>query len=327
MKKICGLVGNSSLSKMQSCLKYFLNFRHDYHREPSKQYKNNYVVFIIDGKTIHGGLSDRLRGLLSVYHYCLKRNKRLVVNWTFPFKLSEYLTINENKAEYGGYISHNLNDVAFRFFNSYSFMNNDEKSYFKVLDSNKPITHVYSNVTIHEELYGKYFNELFTPSDKLKILINRCINEIGGGKYITITFRFIGLLGDFNDTYSTGVELTDVQKSEYIQHCLNAIRYLHDKHSEVSKILVTADSNLFLEQAKKLDYVYVIPGTVSHMDSKGASSQLKTFLDFFMISKAEHSYLYQYGKMFSGTKFAQTAALIGGKTIENITDKDVKTNF
>ena len=320
MLNLSKILGRSNLSKAQSYLKFWLNFRHDYnYKHPSKLIDKNAVVFIIDGKTIHGGLSDRLRGLLSVYNYCLKRNKKLIINWTYPFNLSEYLKINTSNAEYGGYISHNLNEVAFRFFNSYSFMNDDEKLYFKLLDTNKPITHVYSNVTLHEELYCKFFNELFMPTESLQKVINKCLNEIGG-KYISITFRFIGLLGDFNDTYSTGITLTQEQKDDYIEHCLNAIKALRQKHKDVSRILVTADSNLFLSLAKELDYVYVVPGVVTHMDGKGASSQLKTFLDFFIISKAESCYCYQYGNMFAGTKFARTSALIGGKKIIEINE-------
>lgn len=319
MKKIYNIIGSKLLSRMQSYVKYILNFRYDYHYEAKKIYKDNYVVFIIDGKTIHGGLSDRLRGLLSTYQYCQKRNKKFIINWTYPFSLSDFLKINTNKAEYGDYLSHNKKDVAFRFFNSYSFMNDDEESYFKLLDSKKPITHVYSNVTLHEELFYKYFNELFKPTEELQKAINSCLNDING-RYISIAFRFIGLLGDFNDTYSTGVILTPEQKDDYINHCLKAIKDLFRKHQDVSKILVTADSNLFLKRVKDIPYVYVIPGIVTHMDGNNSLSQLKTFLDFFMISKAESCYCYQYGAMFASTKFARTAALIGGKNIINISD-------
>lgn len=321
MKRINGIIGNKLLSIMQSKIKYRLNFRHDYYYGKKHNYNDNYVVFIIDDKTIHGGLSDRLRGLLSTYHYCLKKNKKLIVNWSYPFELSEYLKINTTKAEYGGYLSHNLNEVSFRFFNSYSFMNDDEESYFKLLDSSKPITHVYSNVTLHEELFCKHFNELFTPTERIADAIRKCQNEING-KYISVAFRFIGLLGDFNDTFSTGITLSDEQKTEYMEHCLNAIRKLHEQHKNISKILVTADSNLFLSYVSNIPYIYIVPGIVTHMDGKESSSQDKTFLDFFMISKAEYCYCYKYGKMFGSTKFARTAALIGGKTIKDITDDD-----
>lgn len=42
------------------------------------------------------------------------------------------------------------------------------------------------------------------------------------------------------------------------------------------------------------------------------------FIDFLMIMKSEMVYSYQYGKMYTSTRFAKTAALIGGKKYEII---------
>ena len=94
-------------------------------------------------------------------------------------------------------------------------MDDQERSYFKLLDTDKAITHVYSNVTLHEELYSKYFNELFTPSIHLQNSIEKCLSEIGGN-YVSITFRFIGLLGDFKDPFTAVPRLTEEQKKDYL---------------------------------------------------------------------------------------------------------------
>ena len=77
-------------------------------------------------------------------------------------------------------------------------MSDDEKTYFKVLDTKKKEEHVYSNITLREDLFKKFFQDLFVPAPRLQNAINICINEING-KYVSISFRFIGLLGDFND--------------------------------------------------------------------------------------------------------------------------------
>lgn len=79
----------------------------------------------------------------------------------------------------------------------------------------------------------------------------------------------------------------------------------------------------FLEKTSQLAYVYVIPGTVVHMDSVNKDvkqNDLKAFLDMMMISKAECCYSYSYGKMFKGTKFARTSALIGNRKFIEITE-------
>lgn len=325
------LLGNRLLSRLQQVLKYELNFRNVYSNSSRKsETKENIVVFCIDGKTIHGGMSDRLRGLMSTEKYCEARGKKMLINWTYPFRLSDYLDINGNvtNVNWGGYVSLNRKDVAFRFFNSYSFIDNDKNGYFEILDTKKNITHVYSNVTLDENHYHEQFNYLFSPSEALKKEINKCLKEIEG-KYISITFRFIGLLGDFKDTYNVGI-LSETEKHDYIERGIKAIHKLwRENCNDIRCVLVTADSNLFLEEVRKLSFVYVISGTVSHMDATKTDSYklyLKSFLDFFMISKAQKCYNWQYGKMFGATRFAKTAALVGGKRFIEIVEKNNSTD-
>ena len=218
-------------------------------------------------------------------------------------------------------ISHNRNEVAFRFFNSYSLINNNEKSFFKIMNTRKHEVHVYSNVTLHEEMYHVFFNDLFKPSKILTDALQYNMEKIGG-KYISVTFRFIGILGDFKDT-NVHKELRTDEKERYISKFLNVISQLKTKHSNVPKVLVTSDSPIFLEKASSLAFVYVIPGRVLHMDSvnkKMKQNDLKAFLDMLMISKAECCYSYSYGKMFKGTRFAKTSALIGNRNFIEITE-------
>ena len=281
------------------------------------------TIFFIDGKTIHGGLSDRLRGLFSTYYYCLKEGLDFKIFWTYPFNLQNYLEPNKVDWQIASKdISHSRNEVAFRFFNSYSLMNNNEKSFFKIMNTKKHEIHVYSNVTLHEEMYHVFFNDLFKPSKILTDALQYNIEKIGG-KYISVTFRFIGILGDFKDT-NVHKELGIDEKEKYINKCLNVISQLKTKHSSsIPKILVTSDSCVFLERAALLPYVYVIPGTVIHMDSVNKNTNqndLKAFLDMLMISKAECCYSYSYGKMFKGSKFARTSALIGNRDFIEIAE-------
>lgn len=321
------ILGKKRFSKWQSKLKYLLNFRKYYYdgKVNESLCERKEVVFFIDGRTTHGGLSDRLRGLFSVYYYCKKKSFDFKVCWTYPFKLQDYFVpatfdwvvtpeqINRNKRE-----------VGFRFFNSYSFMNNDENSYFEQLDSSKPILHVYSNVTLHEELFKEMFVELFKPVPQLENAIYQCLKNLNGGKYISVTFRFIGILGDFKDKDQSYGEVDDEKKNGYIKKCINVCEKLHDKHNGM--ILVTSDSPTFLAKVQKLNFVYVIPGTVVHMDNMFNDNyqlHLKTFLDMMLISKAEKCYSYCYGRMFKGSKFARTSALIGGKPFEIIIEEEL----
>lgn len=279
------------------------------------------MIFFIDGKTIHGGLSDRLRGLFSVYYYCLKKELDFKVHWIYPFKLEDYLEPNKVNWQIDAKdISHDKNEIAFRFFNSYSLMNNNEKSYFKIMDTRKHQLHVYSNVTLHEEMYHVFFNDLFKPSKVLSEALQYNLDAIGG-KYVSVTFRFIGILGDFKDTSVREELQTNEDKERYINKCIDFICRLREKHSDVTKILVTSDSPIFLDRVAQLHYVYVVPGEVVHMDSADNKlDDLKAFLDMLMISKAECCYSYSHGKMFQGSKFARTSALIGNRKFVEVNE-------
>lgn len=225
----------------------------------------------------------------------------------------------------GGYLSRNPKEVAFRFFNGYSFLYCDEKNYFRQLKSKKPVIHVYSNVTLRPESFHVLFNELFVPKASLREALDECLSQVGG-KYVSVSFRFINLLGDFKDHWYNCEVLSPEQKEDYVGHGLKAIERLYQAQGGgVRKVLVTSDSELFLERAGALPFVYVIPGRVNHMDVPSRepcpdNPTLKCFLDFFMISKAEECYSYKYGRMYGSTHFAETAALVGGKHIRNIRD-------
>lgn len=322
-RRLSKVIGKENVCRLQSKLKYFLSFRNEYKTLTNVNGGGKkIVIFFIDGKTIHGGLSDRLRGLFSTYYYCLKEGIDFKVFWTYPFNLQDYLEPNKvNWLIDGKAISHNKNEVAFRFFNSYSLMNNNETSFLKIMNTKKHEIHVYSNITLHEEMYHIFFNDLFKPSKMLSDALQYNTDKIGG-KYISVSFRFIGILGDFKDTYLKK-ELGAEEKEKYISKCLDVICRLKTKHPNVPKILVTSDSRVFLEKASSLAYVYIIPGTAVHIDGVNKNMEqndLKVFLDMLMISKAECCYSYSYGKMFKGTKFAKTSALIGNRRFIGITE-------
>ena len=308
-------------AKLQSQLKYVLNFRNDYSYcgERSKFSTQTYV-FMIDGKTLHGGMSDRFRGAMSVYSYCKKHNKQFKIYWVYPFKLEDYLRpasvewVAEKKD-----LSFNLRDVSVKFFNTYTGLDGKTDEYHQLLKSRKKEIHIYSNVSIEENLYCKYFNELFVPVPRLQRQLDECKAEIGG-KYVSVTFRFIGLLGDFKDDERWLMHNSEMNAEDYIERCMECIDQLHAKYPN-HRVLVTADSPKFLEVAKQLPYTYVIPGNLTHMDRTRNDDyllHLKSFADFYMVSMAEKCFMYHIGDMFRHTRFAKTAALVGGKELITI---------
>ena len=111
------------------------------------------------------------------------------------------------------------------------------------------------------------------------------------------------LMGDFKDC--RGEVLSDDEKSDLLARSLSVIGQLHEKENKT--ILVTSDSQTFLDKASTLDYVYIAPGKTGHIGfSQGQDIYDKVFLDFFLISRAEHVYMAYSGKMYR-SNFAKTA--------------------
>lgn len=86
------------------------------------------------------------------------------------------------------------------------------------------------------------------------------------------------------------------ERDKLIERCLNFIKKIKQRHQDVSKILITSDSQTFLQRAKeKYEYVYTIPGEVYHIDytnNKEKFAYMKSFVDLFMLSEAKFVYNY-----------------------------------
>ena len=92
-QKLIRLIGRKNTARLQMAVKYVVTFRKVYTADSKTHGNESFispprVVFIIDGKTPYGGLSDRLRGLFSIYYYCKQRGYTFKVAWNYPFKLA-----------------------------------------------------------------------------------------------------------------------------------------------------------------------------------------------------------------------------------------------
>lgn len=290
-----------------------------------KQLDKKRVVCIYDGKIKNGGLADRLRGIVSVYEICKKQNLDFKIVFTSPFNLSKFLVpnnidwkIKENDLNYNTKIT----DICYiDTLTGREYEAKKQKQWFRREFKKKYLEfHVRTNATYsYYRDYSTLFNELFKPSPKLYNSIETQKKILGAG-YISTSFRFMNLLGDFNETVELHDMLTKEEQNDLIAKNIEQLQLLHDKHPG-KRILVNSDSTTFLQTAAKLDYVYVIPGNITHIDGKNDSKEYetyeKTFLDFFMIANAEKIYLMRTGQMYnSGYPFA--ASKIYNRPFEKI---------
>lgn len=299
-----------------------------YDNAPHEEILSKDVIFILSGKAhlwafdIHGGFADRIKGIVSFYEACKESNRNFKIVHTYPYLLEKFLIPNQYDWKIDpDTIIYNINAVTPYYYRHSHY--SDEASYFrwrarKLLQGNKCL-HVYSNaVTVSDDEFRVCFNELFRPSTSLEKEIEINLNNIGC-RYISLSYRFTHLLGDPVDTYMK--ELSSEEKESLIAKTLNCIVYFHKKYPN-HKILVNSDSNTFLSRVREIsyDYVYLIPGVPVHIDQvtdASDESYMKTFIDFYMISKADKVFLIKAGEM-RNSGFPKCAAIIGNKPFEII---------
>lgn len=286
-------------------------YRHKYYRDSKTVAKvGRQAVFMVDGRFLHGGLCDRLSGIVAAYIYCEENGMDFKINWTFPFHLDTFLQpASHNWLISPGEISYNPEEASPVFVNHNHNKDNQWRLLCRIGKPDKRQVHIYSPAHYDRGEFGKYFHELFRPSPALDEAIRKQLRAIGE-EYISVSFRFLQLLGDFKDDGKHPTLDPDSQK-QLIERSIDTIRRIHEENPDYKRILVTSDSKTMLEEAAKLPYVYIIPGEILHMSntSGGEMTHMKTFLDFFMIANAKKVHFAMAPGIYWST-FAYTASKI-----------------
>lgn len=283
------------------------------------------ISMIDDEQKCRYGLSDRLMGIISVYLLCKRLSIPFKIHFVYPFDLELFLV--PNKVDWhidSNAVVFNADSLPVQI---YSVGGNWEKNfqakwltYF--IKRHYSQIHIYTNAhfCMKPEIYSPTFHELFKMSDKLKTEIDGYLQDIGE-EYISMTFRFQQLLGDFKE-YKSENEEWDVLDSEerdlYITRCLKKVEEIYEEYGK--KILVTSDSSTFLQKVSVYPFVYVVFGELVHMGithEKGFENHKKAFIDFFMIANADIVILARTGKMYKSI-FPYSASLVNKKMFRYI---------
>lgn len=265
------------------------------------------LIFMADGKWMHGGLTDRLRGMASAYKFATEHNLDFKIYHTSPFLLQEILEPNKvNWIIDEKQISKNCSIAKPVLLYREDF--NNDSALERQLDKSHKQFHLYSCVDTLGEKFAEYFNTLFKPSALLAQEVEH-YSKLLGENYTAISFRFQNKLGDFKEF--TFKELPAKDKQKLMNAALEAIK----REESQNKILVTADSPTFLAEAEKLPNVITVKGTSIHIDfnsSKKAVNYIKAFTEFFLISKATQAKLYRNRKYKTyPSNFPKYAASLG----------------
>lgn len=281
--------------------KKVLKFYNNTSMLPTNQSK---LVIYIANENFHiGGLADRLRAITTLFQLCKKMNIGFRINFIYPFNLIEYLQpVHYNWSIAEDELSYNIKYSKPLFYcqlhkSISKFLAN------KFIKSNYKQLHFYTNIKIDDSDYGALFKELFRPANKLQELINFHLNQINGD-FISASFRFIGLFGDTDEknagSYLPKKPLTDNEKNDLLIRCIDHLKEINAENSH-KKIFVATDSPTFLTEAEKLDFIYLIPGEIEHIDiSKGSNENayMKVFLDFFLMAHSKKIYSIVDGLMY-----------------------------
>ena len=270
------------------------------------------IIFMADGKKKHGGLADRLRGIVTTYKYCLDHQIDFRIHFTSPFKLEDLLV----PKDYNWFI--NERDISYNskcslpvYIDSSKYPEADclyqAKLAEKYLSRHYKQIHIYTNMYYADDEFGLLFNSLFRPVPKLEKIIDENLAKLGEG-YISLSFRFRNLFGDFKADKS--LIYSPAQQRHLLDKCVSKVIAMREEYPEVNKFLITADSETFLKEVSHLPFVHLLPGDIGHMDDKTENSitlHMKTFLDFYMLSYSKKIFLLVAENMYK-SGFAKRAS-------------------
>lgn len=277
------------------------------------------IVAVIDGSTFHGGLTDRWKGIVSLYAFSKATGREFKIHYVYPFDLADFqVPSSYNWIITSRQFSQNIFSVKM-----FRLTGETTISMLQNLPEDKQI-HIYFNrdcidlinKTYHTQYsWGTLFHELFKPSPLLQQAINDHLDNTKED-YIAVAFRMQNLLGDYPEY---AYQPTDEQRQkEIIDSCLHCIELLHQKHK--TRILVTSDSNLMTENATKMPYVWTNSGKAVHVDTVSSAPEeyyLKSFVDFYLLAGAQKVYAAATPEMYN-SDFPKYAALTGNIPFERI---------
>ena len=139
---------------------------------PKRKISDTTIIQMIDGRSVHGGLTDRMRAITTIYQYCKSKRITYKLNHNYPFNLTDILepTIDSNWEIIPDEISYNTEEVAIGVINDYQLPLRFHKPYLDFLikrHRGKQI-HLYTNTYFNDHLFSVTFKEMFTPSLKLQ---------------------------------------------------------------------------------------------------------------------------------------------------------------
>ncbi len=275
------------------------------------------IVFYCNGVVPHGGMVDRLKGIISCYELARLEGLDFRIVYTSPVDLGDFFVSGthdwtqpkEGFNPFYSRVCYYMDDfntdlrevVRSRRVRRFCFFYNINalKRWYPDLDK--------------ESLDAKWrsaFHTLFVPT---AMLSGRLLSV--QERYICCHARFTSLMGDFRDT--TKAVLTEKEKETLIRQVLDMIEQI--KAENQYPVYVLSDSQRFLAHCEALQGIRILPGEPGHVGVVGTADPneafTKTWIDFDFLSRAESVYLLLGARMYN-SDFSRYAALLGQARFE-----------
>ncbi len=294
-----------------------LNWKLDFSLQLRSDIKPKSIVFI---DNCYGGITDCFKSMISLFDFCCKNN--------YSFKIYKKKTFDfERFFCPSGYDWH-LSDDDYNVLSSkralHLWLSNDETYHsntwqyqqhtLRFLFNSNFFNHILVHYSAPHSLSSKSFKTLFSPSIILGKELEYHKNKLGDD-YISVSFRFVNLLGDSNEIVC-GYKSLDLEEQQgLIDANLSVLKKLIGMNSN-KKFLVTSDSFRFISavEGALLDNVYFIKGSEVHhhiafSDNVSDKEVTKSYVEFMLISESVVAYQIQIGPMYE-SKFPKWAACV-----------------
>ena len=187
-------------------------------------------LFRVDGRVGHGGMFDRLKGLISVYAVAKAQGKPFRILFTYPFRLETYLEPRDYDWRLReGELSERFPKArpVFAYGECYNPV--------RIMKKRRRQTHFYYGYNSLDKInehfgtdydWGRLYHELFRPTPYLQQYLDHYQKEIGSD-YIVVHTRFLNLLGDKTET-DINPELPVEQRQALMDQIIEKIESLVD---------------------------------------------------------------------------------------------------
>lgn len=255
---------------------------------------NKHIIIDTDSSA-HWGFADRLRGALYLYKIFKDKGFDPYIKFTKPFALNKYYNY-KNASEIPVNQIYSVIDLgAIGCSIPYTNYVKPEDIINELVDNLENGTMVNIGTNIFYPKYMSIYKQIFSRTNLLSDEVFK-YQKIIGFNYITVSFRFMGRLGDFDEPGITELSI-DQQLDIMTKTKHELLTFIHSLDINKRKVLVLSDSSKFLNFIREIPSIFVFPGDIQHMvsiknDSESERAFKKTIVDFNLILDAEEAHLF-----------------------------------